>query len=70
MSEVTCDFGFDLSCRCARCQWSMPLDELKAKGGTHQRMVRDGRTSIHEVRALKGACPRCGGDLFRVKFTM
>lgn len=72
MAELDAGFSFSLSCRCKACRWSMPIDELKAKGGKLARQVDDvgSRATIYEIVAPGHACPRCEGSVFLLRFSM
>ena len=66
--ELDVGFRFELTCRCRRCEWSMPIDELKAKGGSVVRSASVLGVSMMDVETPEDACPRCGGRVFAIRF--
>jgi hypothetical protein len=70
MPSLDVGFRFEFSCRCKACSWSMPFDELRAKGGKYVRSVKVEGVSLMDVEAPEGSCPRCGGGRFVIRFRM
>ena len=70
MSEVSYAVDFELGIHCKSCRWSMPLDELRAKGGRTVRKVRTDGITLMEIETPAPACPRCNGALFVLRFAI
>lgn len=68
MPEVECAVSFSLSIHCARCEWSMPLDELRAKGGKVTRTLSVLGLTKMTIETPAAACPRCAGQAFDLTF--
>ena len=70
MSEVESVTRFQVGIHCTACEWSMPLDELRAKGGKIVRNLKEPGVTHMVIETPEPACPRCGGRVFRLRFAI
>jgi hypothetical protein len=68
--EVETTIGFELGIHCQGCGWSMPLDELRDKHGRIVRKLSELGLTLMDVETPEPACPRCGGQAFKLRFAI